>query len=273
MASHNKTFLHFQGIPVALVSWLLLPSAGLLLLTTGNESLFLYLNDGLNRLIGPSFWAFITNFGDGFFLFPLAMLLAWKRPDRQLDILLAGILAAICLKITKGLIAADRPVALLGQSITNVTGPVLKRHSLPSGHSGTVFLFAGLSMIWLRNNTVLIVVMLAGLVALSRIAVGAHWPADILLGAWIGLVCTALGVTFRRSLRCGGLQYRLAYMLPGLVTAVVLPHYNNGFRDFGGVLLCQYMLAIIALLVVIGEIAAIYRRGDQCHSVEEGYAG
>ena len=60
-------------------------------------------------------------------------------------------------------------------------------NSMPSGH--TAVSFAGLVMIgMLAPKYKPLTWTLAVLIAVSRIAVGAHWPSDVLFGAFIGMV-------------------------------------------------------------------------------------
>ncbi len=60
-------------------------------------------------------------------------------------------------------------------------------HSLPSGH--TTASFAGLVMLGLLvPKYKAITWTLAIVIGVSRICVGAHWPSDVLLGAFIGMV-------------------------------------------------------------------------------------
>lgn len=60
-------------------------------------------------------------------------------------------------------------------------------NSMPSGH--TAVSFAGLVMIgMLLPKYKPLTWGLAVLVGVSRIAVGAHWPSDVLLGAFVGMV-------------------------------------------------------------------------------------
>ena len=61
--------------------------------------------------------------------------------------------------------------------------------SFPSGHTVTVCaLAAALALIW--RPLAWPGFALALLVALSRIMIGAHWPSDVLAGAWLGIAWT-----------------------------------------------------------------------------------
>jgi hypothetical protein len=67
--------------------------------------------------------------------------------------------------------------------------PLLNHASMPSGHALTAGAVATVlaAALGLRGWRVLLPFVLAVAVALSRIAVGAHWPADVLAGAGLGL--------------------------------------------------------------------------------------
>lgn len=61
-------------------------------------------------------------------------------------------------------------------------------HSMPSGH--TAISFAGLVMIGMLFPRIKwLTWTLAIIVGLSRIYVGAHWPSDVICGAFIGMLC------------------------------------------------------------------------------------
>lgn len=97
--------------------------------------------------------------------------------------------AGIVVKILKILIGRARPIFFEALDMTGFYPPSFDWafNSMPSGH--TTVTFAGLVMIgMLAPRYKPWTWTLAVLVGLSRVAYGAHWPSDVLLGAFIGMV-------------------------------------------------------------------------------------
>ncbi len=238
-------------------SMIMAPMAALLLLSSFNESLFFYLNENLLLWQGDIFWALLTNFGDGFFLFPLTMLL-FRRNQQQLSVILAMIVLAIIINIPKQIIDASRPAGQLDIMLISVVGPLLKSNSIPSGHAGTAFLLAGLALIHLKRPVQVSVLVAMVLVCVSRIAVGAHWPFDVVIGAWLGLASAAIGSILANKFQAG-FKTRIGFILLGCLSVVVLPGYDNGFQDFLIIRLFQYFLALMAGVIVLSELYDLYK--------------
>ena len=100
------------------------------------------------------------------------------------SVLGAGIIA----KVLKTFIGRARPVFFEALDMTGFFPPSLDWafNSMPSGH--TTVSFAGLVMIgMLAPRYKVLTWTLAIMIGVSRVAVGAHWPSDVLLGAFIGM--------------------------------------------------------------------------------------
>ncbi|WP_252989979.1 phosphatase PAP2 family protein [Sporosarcina newyorkensis] len=69
--------------------------------------------------------------------------------------------------------------------------------SFPSNHTAGSFALA-LALFWKRRKMGAVLLVFAGLMALSRIFVGVHYPTDVLTGAFIALVVAFLIIWQRR---------------------------------------------------------------------------
>ena len=166
-------------------SVLALLTASILGFTAGNQTLFIFLNSG--ALNSEGFWASITFMGDTLPLLLCIGLLAWNRPQLLWTGFLATLTVGIGIQFAKYLFALPRPAAVLAPEFIHIIGPTLKTRAFPSGHTAAAFaiaaLFASETKFW-QSKTVLIT--LAAVIGLSRIMVGAHWPTDVIVGAWSG---------------------------------------------------------------------------------------
>jgi membrane-associated phospholipid phosphatase len=101
------------------------------------------------------------------------------------SVLSAGVIA----KIIKICVGRFRPVFFEAFGMTGFRPFSLEWafNSMPSGH--TTATFAGLIMAGMLAPKIKPVTWtLAIIVGLSRVAAGAHWPTDVILGAFIGMV-------------------------------------------------------------------------------------
>jgi undecaprenyl-diphosphatase len=89
----------------------------------------------------------------------------------------------------KQLINQPRPAAVLAPDQLVVIGEPLLRGAMPSGHAVTTLAVVGLLLSRARPLGQRLALGLAALVVvLARITVGAHWPADVCVGASLGLI-------------------------------------------------------------------------------------
>lgn len=96
--------------------------------------------------------------------------------------------------ILKNLVARVRPYEAI-DSLTRLV-PAERSFSFPSGHAGHAFAAAVVLYCMLPKKYGIPALVLAGLISVSRMYVGVHYPTDVLAGAVIGtgiaLLCVAL---------------------------------------------------------------------------------
>lgn len=151
----------------------------------------------VTRAWPDTLWAIVTICGTGIVAFGLlAPTLAWQ-PRWFASALASAAIAGLYTNALKHWFALPRPAAVLDPLQVHVVGDALRgSNSFPSGHSVTAFTLAAVLVLASRRPFVTLcwALPIALLIATSRIAVGAHWPADLAAGAAGGWVSGALGV-------------------------------------------------------------------------------
>jgi membrane-associated phospholipid phosphatase len=118
-----------------------------------------------------------------------------KKPDLLWSGLLAAIIATIIINLLKHSFNLPRPPSFFEKSEINIIGQAIYSHSFPSGHTATIFTLAGILIFYFRSNYYRFsILILAFFTGLSRIAVGVHWPTDVIAGAGIGILSAISGV-------------------------------------------------------------------------------
>lgn len=105
---------------------------------------------------------------------------------------IAGILGLIVYKIIKMYTERPRPYSVL-KDIKLGTAP-LDKYSFPSGHTLHAFSFS-LICIQYYPQTAWFLIPTSLLIALSRVALGLHYPTDVLAGASIGYLLSLFAST------------------------------------------------------------------------------
>lgn len=178
---------------------------------------------------GDAPWANLTELGEGAAVLALAALLIGRRPALLWCLALAALLVALTLHPLKDLLDAARPARVLDPGSIHVVGRRLTRDSFPSGHATTAFAAAALLLPLQRATWARALLLgLAGTVALSRLAVGAHWPLDVLGGAALGWLCGGAALHVAQRWRWGlrPRAQRVVALLPLLGAARLL--WPNG---------------------------------------------
>ena len=163
-----------------------------------NQALFLQLNHAA-QLMPITWWGYITCLGDGMAVGCLLAVVFRKDPKIALVGIIAVLTSGIIVQVLKSYFSIPRPAGILNLDEFYLFGDILKSRGFPSGHSSTAFSLLGAFFYahddnkrgWLFFSAAL-------LIAFSRVAIGVHWPEDILAGSMIGLATIYLiSIKFR----------------------------------------------------------------------------
>lgn len=160
---------------------------GYLLQLDGN--ILLYIQDYIRQDWMTPFWKFITSLGNsGWFWLALSLLLVIPRRTRKIGItaIVAIAIGALITNVAlKNLVARTRPYEV----VEGLRLLIERQHdySFPSGHTCASFAAA---MVYYRMGPKkwgIPAIVLASLIAFSRLYVGVHYPSDVLGGLLIGI--------------------------------------------------------------------------------------
>ena len=163
----------------------------------GNSQLFLYVNRH-NSVVADFVFFYWTNLGDGIIAALFIIFLLWISFRDALTFLVITLLITIIVNILKDHIFPEmnRPVAYYGtyevlHIVTGYKPPILS--TFPSGHTATAFSVGLYFSFFLKNRLAkFLLFLVAVFVGYSRMYLSAHFPADIVAGALIGVILTLL---------------------------------------------------------------------------------
>jgi membrane-associated phospholipid phosphatase len=159
------------------------------------DEIHLYINH-FNSPFFDVFFKYFTNLGDGLWfalIIPVALLFISYREAINWSMMLA--ISTIFAQGLKRIVNLPRPyyyfTELLPSYLHYVDGVKMARfHSFPSGHSTTAFVIFGyLAYRYMGNKPMqLVLLLIACLVAFSRVYLSQHFLHDTIAGSFLGLL-------------------------------------------------------------------------------------
>jgi len=136
----------------------------------------------------------LTQLGSGFIL-PVLALVLWVIPEQGLayNVVLGSLTLWLVVELVKAAVGRSRPSVRLTQA--RIVGFKQPGRSFPSGHTSKIFFLITLLVqhFGLGGWAVVGLYLLALLVGVTRVYVGAHYPRDVLAGATLGVMWGLLG--------------------------------------------------------------------------------
>ena len=190
-----------------------------------NKWLFIYVN---SIFPNTNFWLAITTLGDGAVAGCLFYLLFRKRSDVLARGLIGAVVGLAASEGFKRLFAVSRPEHTMGFGDFNLLTDSMAatNYSMPSGHVITAFLLGAFLFQYLKLSVVVkvILIVILLLIAVSRIALGVHWPADVFVGAGLGIFIAIVCNVLPMIIKAGWQEL--------IVHALYLPFLLYGFYKY-----------------------------------------
>jgi membrane-associated phospholipid phosphatase len=227
--------------------------AGAMLIGELNSTAFVAINHFAADNVPDPVLQAVTMLGEGLWEMALVAPLLLLAPRVNAAMLYAAPFSLIVTHVPKLLLRLPRPGSIpAGHGAHLINAPVAM-NTFPSGHAVIAGLVAaavilGCDSVRQRVWMTLLVLVLSALIACSRIAVGAHWPLDVLAGSAMGVAVGCLGIRlatrFYRHSRPARVTVAVIYGLGAVALAFSPAHHGSEalLRD---------------ILVAIGGLSAV----------------
>jgi len=184
-----------------------------------NTPLFLWINGWSSTLLDLPL-GIISGLGDGLVIALVVAVVALYRVRLGLAALMAFIVSGLVAQLLKRIFDLPRPPAVFEH--VHLLGHALQSHSFPSGHAtscGVMLLLAVL--LWSSSNwRAWLFATPFALAAIGRVYGGVHFPVDVWLGLWIGVV--SMWGCWHLSARWSVTAWQASPWLPRILGVIVL---------------------------------------------------
>ena len=174
-----------------------------------NIDIFYFINKGLQNPIFDAVMPGLSNIGGFASLLGLCILAIiitkYFKKDKYFEIaklsLFALVLAGIIVAGLKLTFHSPRPYTVLS-NVHQLTIPS-EPNSFPSGHTASTLSVITVLVWKLRENKLLVclLVVFAFLISFSRIYVGVHFPFDVFVGAFVGVLSGLVILSLKKHLK------------------------------------------------------------------------
>ncbi len=237
---------------LTLLALILLGTALVLWLIAGYHGAFHLLNQ-FTPYLPSTFWQIVTFMGDTTLVLSLSLLVARRNPAILWVLLIAAVYGTLATHGFKNLFDAARPPVTLLTDDYNLVGRALRNGSFPSGHSLSALVFVTTAYYFFNNPALRVgLLLIGGLVALSRVMVAAHWPIDVLVGSALGILVTVAAIKTAQRFSLGFRVPMHLFILFLLLTAalMILGGHDGGYPQAQ---LFAKVIALSSLLVFVFE--------------------
>lgn len=184
---------------------------------------FLYLLEDLRNPVLDFFFSFITLFGEETIFMAIGMIVFWCVDKfKGYYLLCVGFFGTILNQFLKIVCRVPRPwVKDPNFTIVESAREAAGGYSFPSGHTQTsVGLYGGIARVTKNKALRISMIVLAALVALSRMYLGVHTPADVLVSVAIAtaLIFVAYPI-FKKAENSPKIMYALLFSFVGVIAA------------------------------------------------------
>ena len=167
-----------------------------------DQEWFLSINH-LSSLLPDVIWTNLSLLGNGWSLFALTFpLILFARKQLYAGVI-SGFFTGILSNVCKSFFNTSRPAGVIDQQFFHIIEHPLLHNAMPSGHTMTAFSVATALFFSIESHQRskwIVLFFLATATGISRIAVGAHWPEDVLVGASLGILAGVIGAQLAQSI-------------------------------------------------------------------------